>query len=467
MDNPADTDLPALLIVEDDEGLCSQYRWAFPGFAVEIAQDRPSALALLSSHAPQVVVMDLGLPPDVDGVSEGFAILEEIRRQSPLTKTIVVTGNGERQVALRAVALGAYDFCEKPVSLDILGTIIERALNLRRLEEENQRLAAERPATPIARLVTADPSMTKICRDIEKLAATHVTVMLLGESGTGKEVLARALHDLGPRSHEPFIAINCGAIPENLLESELFGHERGAFTGAVKQTKGKIELAHRGTLFLDEVGDLPAPLQVKLLRFLQDQVIERIGGRQPIQVDVRVISATNQSLEQMASDGRFRGDLLYRMNAVTLRIPPLRERGSDALLLAKYFLDRFNREFGRDLRGFTEAAHNAIAKHSWPGNVREVENRLKRAVVMAEGKLVDAADLELQADEDAVVDLDLRAARARAEREVMRVALLRAKGHLSGAAKLLGVSRPTLYALMQSHGMEAEALGGVGATEHS
>jgi two-component system NtrC family response regulator len=459
MDNLAETTLPALLIIEDDEGLCSQYRWAFPGFDVAIAQDRPAALRLLQSHAPQVVVMDLGLPPDIDGVSEGFAILEEIRRQSPLTKAIVVTGNGEREVALRAVALGAYDFCEKPISLDVLHTIIDRGLNLRRLEAENQRLAAERPATPISRLVTADESMIKICRDIEKLAATHVTVMLLGESGTGKEVLARALHEMGPRAHEPFIAINCGAIPENLLESELFGHERGAFTGAVKQTKGKIELAHRGTLFLDEIGDLPGPLQVKLLRFLQDQTIERIGGRQPIQVDVRVISATNQNPESMVGEGRFRGDLLYRMNAVTLRIPPLRERGSDKLLLAKYFLDRFNREFDRDLRGFTEAAHTAIANHGWPGNVREMENRLKRAVVMAESRLVDVADLELQETDATELDLDLRSARARAEQAVIRIALLRAKGNLSVAAKLLGVSRPTLYALLQSHGMDTDGGG--------
>jgi two-component system NtrC family response regulator len=461
MDHSADTATPALLIIEDDEGLCSQYRWAFPGFDVAIAQDRPAALELLGSHTPQIVVMDLGLPPDIDGVSEGFAILEEIRRQSPLTKAIVVTGNGEREVALRAVALGAYDFCEKPVSLDVLRTIIDRGLNLRRLEAENHRLAAERPATPISRLVTADESMIKICRDIEKLAATHVTVMLLGESGTGKEVLARALHEMGPRAHEPFVAINCGAIPENLLESELFGHERGAFTGAVKQTKGKIELAHRGTLFLDEIGDLPGPLQVKLLRFLQDQMIERIGGRQPIQVDVRVISATNQSPEAMVGEGRFRGDLLYRMNAVTLRIPPLRERGSDKLLLAKYFLDRFNREFDRNLRGFTEAAHTAIANHGWPGNVREMENRLKRAVVMAESRLVDVNDLELQDTEATVIDLDLRNARARAEQAVIKIALLRAKGNLSGAAKLLGVSRPTLYALLQSHGMEADIGGGM------
>ena len=445
--------LPALLVIEDDAGLCSQYRWAFPGFDVVIAQDRPAALALLASHAPQIVVMDLGLPPDIDGVSEGFAILQEIRRQTPLTKAIVVTGNGEQEVALRAVALGAYDFCEKPVSLDILRTILERALNLRRLEAENQRLAAERPATPIARLVSADASMVKICRDIEKLAATDVTVMLLGESGTGKEVLARALHHMGPRAQEPFIAINCGAIPENLLESELFGHERGAFTGAVKQTKGKIEMAHRGTLFLDEIGDLPALLQVKLLRFLQDQVIERIGGRQPIQLDVRVISATNQGLEAMVGDGRFRGDLLYRMNAVSLRIPPLRERGSDKLLLAKFFLDRFNREFSRDLRGFTQSAIQALGSHPWPGNVREVENRLKRAVVMAEGKLVDAADLELQTDTTAPANLDLRAARARAEREVVQAAMLHAQGNMSAAAKLLGISRPTLYALLQAHDM--------------
>jgi two-component system NtrC family response regulator len=447
---------PKLLVVEDDEGLRSQYRWAFPSCEVMMAGARPSAIAAVQKdHAP-VVIMDLGLPPDPDGVSEGFATLEEVLRIAPDTKVIVVTGNGERKNALRAIGLGAYDFCEKPVEIEVLRTIIDRALNLHRLEDENRRLAAMPARSPIERIVTANQAMLKVCRDIEKLAATHVPVLLLGESGTGKEALAQALHDLGPRAKQPFVAINCGAIPENLLESELFGHERGAFTGAVKQTIGKIESANRGTLFLDEIGDLPHPLQVKLLRFLQDQIVERIGGRQRIQVDVRIVSATNASLEQRVDEGTFRGDLFYRMNAVTIRIPPLRERGGDPLLLANYFLAKFNPEFGRNIRGFTEAANAALSAHGWPGNVRELENRMKRAVVMAEGRMIDAPDLELAPAALAAVPLDLRAARMRAEREVLQLALARSNGTLSVAAKLLGISRPTLYGLMEVHGIEIE-----------
>ncbi len=447
---------PKLLIVEDDEGLRSQYRWAFPSCEVVMANARPSAVAIMQKERPPIVIMDLGLPPDPDGVSEGFATLEEVLQIAPETKVIVVTGNGERKNALKAVSSGAYDFCEKPVEIEVLRTIIERGLNLHRLEDENRRLAAMPARSPIERIITGNEAMLKICRDVEKLAATHVPVLLLGESGTGKEALAQALHDLGPRAKHPFVAINCGAIPENLLESELFGYERGAFTGAVKQTIGKIENAHRGTLFLDEIADLPHPLQVKLLRFLQDQIVERIGGRQRIQVDVRIVSATNSSLQERVNDGTFRGDLFYRMNAVTVRIPPLRDRGGDALLLANYFLGRFNREFGRNLRGFTEAATAALSSHAWPGNVRELENRMKRAVVMAERRMLDAVDLELAPTSDTVVPLDLRAARLRAEREVLHLALARSNGTLSVAAKLLGISRPTLYGLMEVHGIEIE-----------
>lgn len=448
---------PKLLIVEDDEGLRSQYRWAFPSCDVVMANARPSALATVQKERPPVVIMDLGLPPDPDGVSEGFATLEQVLQLAPETKVIVVTGNGERKNALKAVSLGAYDFCEKPVEIDVLRTIIDRGLNLHRLEDENRRLAAMPARSPIERIVTASQAMLKVCRDVEKLAGTHVPVLLLGESGTGKEALAQALHELGPRAKHPFVAINCGAIPENLLESELFGYERGAFTGAVKQTIGKIESANHGTLFLDEIADLPHPLQVKLLRFLQDQIVERIGGRQRIQVDVRIVSATNSSLEDRVSEGTFRGDLFYRMNAVTVRIPPLRERGGDALLLGNYFLARFNREFGRNIRGFTEPATAALSSHAWPGNVRELENRMKRAVVMAERRTIDAADLELASTSYAeTLPLDLRAARMRAEREVLQLALARANGTLSVAAKLLGISRPTLYGLMEVHGVEIE-----------
>jgi len=300
---------PKLLIVEDDDGLRSQYRWAFPSCEVVMANARPSAVAIVQKERPPVIIMDLGLPPDPDGVSEGFATLEEVLHIAPETKVIVVTGNGERKNALKAVSSGAYDFCEKPVEIEVLRTIIERGFNLHRLEDENRRLAAMPSRSPIERIITANEAMLKVCRDVEKLAATHVPVLLLGESGTGKEALAQALHDLGPRVKQPFVAINCGAIPENLLESELFGYERGAFTGAVKQTIGKIESAHHGTLFLDEIADLPHPLQVKLLRFLQDQIVERIGGRQRIQVDVRIVSATNSSLQARVDEGLFRGDL--------------------------------------------------------------------------------------------------------------------------------------------------------------
>ena len=448
---------PRLLIVEDDEGLSSQYRWAFPAADVQTTSTRATAIAAATKDRPAAAIVDLGLPPDPDGVSEGFATLDALIKLYPDLKVIVATSHGDRMHALRAIAAGAYDFCEKPTDIALLRTIVERALRLHELEDENRRLAEIQGPSPIKRIITSSDAMLKVCRTVERLATTNVTVLLLGESGTGKEALARALHDLGPRAKQPFIAINCGAIPENLLESELFGYERGAFTGAVKQTIGKIEAANKGTLFLDEIGDLPHPLQVKLLRFLQEQVIERIGGRTTIPVDVRIVSATNMHLEEQITDGRFRNDLFYRLNSVTVRIPPLRERPGDAMLLARFFLGRFNREFNRNLRGFTEEALSAIASHPWPGNVRELENRLKRGVVMADGKQVDAVDLELAPGASDEHDLDLRAARMRAEREVLQKALARSNGILAAAAKLLGVSRPTLYTLLEAHGIAAGA----------
>ncbi len=446
---------PKLLIVEDDLGLCSQYRWAFPAFDVVFAHDRPHALAVAQKEQPLVAIMDLGLPPDPDGVSEGFAALDGVLRCAPQTKVIIATSHGDKAHALRAVAAGAYDFCEKPIDIQVLSLIAERGLGLAKLEAENRMLSEAAAPSPIKRIVTADEGMLKVCRDVEKLAGANVTVLVLGESGTGKEALARALHDLGPRSRQPFVAINCGAIPENLLESELFGYERGAFTGAVKQTPGRIETAHRGTLFLDEIGDLPHSLQVKLLRFLQDQRVERIGGRAPIQVDVRVVSATNQMLQSHVDGGSFRSDLFYRLNPITLRVPPLRERAGDAVVLARYFLAAFNRQFGRSVRGLSDDALSALAAHAWPGNVRELENRVKRAVVMSEGRLVTAADLELDAGAEDLSAFDLRLARARAERDVVQRALARSNGRLTSAAKLLGISRPTLYALLDTHGMAA------------
>ena len=448
---------PKLLIVEDDTGLCGQYRWAFPAFDILFAHDRAQAVALTQKERPPLAIMDLGLPPDPDGVSEGFATLEAVLRLVPDMKVVIATSHSDKSHALRAVASGAYDFCEKPIDIQVLSLIAERGMRLSGLEAENRRLSDGAMASPIKRIITADEGMLKVCRDVERLAGANVTVLLLGESGTGKEALARALHDLGPRARQPFVAINCGAIPENLLESELFGYERGAFTGAVKQTPGRIETAHRGTLFLDEIGDLPHSLQVKLLRFLQDQRVERIGGRAPIQVDVRVVSATNQALPDQVERGAFRSDLFYRLNPITVRVPPLKDRNGDAVLLGRYFLSAFCREFGRPARGLDDDAVSALATHSWPGNVRELENRMKRAVVMSDGRLITAADLELVAAPEDPTFYDLRLARARAEREVVQRALARSNGRLTAAAKLLGISRPTLYTLLETHGMTAEA----------
>jgi two-component system, NtrC family, response regulator len=445
-----------LLIVEDDEGLARQYRWALEEYQLFFASTRQKAAAIVAREHPPVALLDLGLPPDPDGSSEGLALLEEILALAPDAKVVIATGREGMNDALRAVSSGAFDFYRKPVDIDVLRIILARAYNLARLEDENRRLQGRPMPSPIARIMTGDDAMLRVCRSIEKLATTDVTVLILGESGTGKEALAHALHELGPRDGNPFVPINCAAIPETLLESELFGHERGAFTGAVRQTIGKIESANRGTLFLDEIGDLPQPLQVKLLRFLQDQVIERIGGRQPIRVDVRIVCATNADLETKMANGEFREDLFYRLNEVTIRVPPLRNRAGDQALLANYFLNLFATEFRRRIRGFSPAAMTAIMAHPWPGNVRELENRVKRAVVMSEQPIIEPADLELAAAVERD-DLDLRLARTRVERQMIQMALARSNGTIAVAAKLLGISRPTLYALMDAHGMSAVA----------
>lgn len=449
---------PKLLIVEDDPGLQAQLKWAWPDFEVIIAGDRASAIAALRSEEPVVVTLDLGLPPDPDGTSEGFAVLDTIMALKPDAKVIVASGHGARESALQAIAKGAYDFYQKPVDIEALGLIVRRALQLHQIENENRQLAARgsEDNRVLGRMITAAPEMIKVARTIERVANTNVSVMLLGASGTGKELLARGLHDASDRAGGAFVAINCAAIPENLLESELFGHEKGAFTGAVKTTEGKIEMANGGTLFLDEVGDIPLPLQVKLLRFLQERVIERIGSRKSIAVDTRIVCATHQDLEAMISDGRFREDLFYRLAEIVVRIPGLAERAGDPVLLAKAFLARFAKEMNPAVKGFAPDALAAIDGWGWPGNVRELENRVKRAVIMTEGKLVSAADLDLIApDESGAQVLNLKSARESADRHVIRHALARSEGNISSTAKLLGISRPTLYDLLKQYDMQA------------
>ncbi|KRA83233.1 PEP-CTERM-box response regulator transcription factor [Altererythrobacter sp. Root672] len=449
---------PKLLIVEDDQGLQAQLKWAYEDFEVVIAGDRASAIAALRADEPAVVTLDLGLPPDPDGTTEGFAVLNEIMALKPDTKVIVATGHGARESALNAIECGAYDFYQKPVDIEQLGLIVRRALNLHRIEAENRALAerAGDENTVLGGLITAAPEMVRVARTIERVANANVSVMLLGASGTGKELLAKGLHQVSDRKSGAFVAINCAAIPENLLESELFGHEKGAFTGAVKTTEGKIELANGGTLFLDEVGDIPLPLQVKLLRFLQERQIERVGGRKAIDVDTRIVCATHQDLEAMIADGRFREDLFYRLAEVVVKIPSLAERPGDAALLAKAFLKRFAREMNPQISGFSPDALAAIDAWGWPGNVRELENRVKRAVIMADGKLVTAGDLDLQqGGEDDPDVLNLKSARERADRKVIRHALARSEGNISSTARLLGISRPTLYDLLKQYGLQA------------
>jgi len=450
--------LPKLLIVEDDEGLQAQLKWAYDDFDVTIVGDRASAIAALRAEEPPVVTLDLGLPPDPDGTSEGFAVLEEIMAIKPDTKVIVATGHGARESALNAIQRGAYDFYQKPVDIEQLGLIVRRAYNLHRIESENRQLQsrAGEENTVLGGLITAAPEMVRVARTIERVANTNVSVMLLGASGTGKELLAKGLHDASSRRNGAFVAINCAAIPENLLESELFGHEKGAFTGAVKTTEGKIELASGGTLFLDEVGDIPLPLQVKLLRFLQERQIERIGGRKAIDVDTRIVCATHQDLEAMIADGRFREDLFYRLAEIVVKIPSLAERPGDATLLAKAFVKRFAKEMNPQVKGFAADALAAIDAWKWPGNVRELENRVKRAVIMADGKLVGAADLDLEgAEDDEAQPLNLKTAREAADRKVIRHALARSEGNISNTAKLLGISRPTLYDLLKQYDLHA------------
>jgi two-component system NtrC family response regulator len=450
------TDRPTLLIIEDDEGLQRQLRWAYEDYEVVVVGARASAIDALRLHEPAVITLDLGLPPDPDGTSEGFATLSEILRLKPDAKVIVASGHGARESALNAIAGGAYDFYQKPVDIDQLGLIVSRAFHVHTLEQENNRLASQlSDKTVLGGLITASPEMLKVARTIERVAPADVSVVLLGASGTGKELLARGLHDASHRKNGAFVAINCAAIPENLLEAELFGYEKGAFTGAIKTTEGKIELAQGGTLFLDEVGDIPLPLQVKLLRFLQERVIERVGGRKPIAIDTRVVCATHQDLDKMIAAGSFREDLFYRLSEIVVRIPSLAERKGDVPLLAKHFVQRFAKAMNPQVKGLAPDALILLDEWKWPGNVRELENRLKGAVIMAEGKMITAADLDLGRSSGEPEFINLKAAREAADRKNIHHALSRAEGNISSAAKLLGVSRPTLYDLLKQYGMSA------------
>jgi two-component system NtrC family response regulator len=444
-----------LLIVEDDPALQKQMQWAFDGYEVVLADDRESALAQLRRHEPAVITIDLGLPPHPDEPTEGFRLLQEILSLAPDAKVIVISGQHDRANAVKCIALGAYDFCEKPFQAELLTLIVERAYRLYELQEENQRLQEGQQGRGVTGILTRDPEMLKLCRTVEKVATTNATVLLLGESGTGKELLARAVHELSGRRAQRFIAINCAAIPENLLESELFGYEKGAFTGASKQTPGKIEAANKGTLFLDEIGDLPISLQAKLLRFLQERVIERIGGREEIPVDVRIVCATHQDLKDFIAAGKFREDLFYRLAEIVLQIPPLRARKGDVSLLAHAFLRRFAEEHHRGSLTLLPDAVDAIEACPWPGNVRELENCIKRAVIMAESSTLRADDFGLEPVGPEPELFNLRRVRDHAEKDAVIKVLGRVNGNISKAAEVLGVSRPTLYDLMQKYGLRA------------
>jgi len=438
-----------LLIVEDDPGLQSQIRWCFEHYEILLADDRESALEQIRKHRPAVVTLDLGLPPETDNPSEGFATLEEILEIEPSTKVIVVTGQDEKDNAIKAVGMGAYDFYAKPFQPEIIGLIVNRAFRLLELEEENTRLQATGIKEPFDGVVACSPQMQTVCKAVEKIAPSDATVLLLGESGTGKELCARGLHTKGQHSEGKFVAINCAAIPDALLESELFGYEKGAFTGATKQTPGKIEYASGGTLFLDEMGDLPFGLQAKLLRFLQERVVERVGGHVPIPVDVRIVCATHQNLREKIERGEFREDLFYRISEIPLEIPPLRDREGDIVVLARYFFEKNNAEQGRKLRGFSKDALAAMEAYAWPGNVRELQNRVKRAVIMTDGKQITAGDLELDRASTENMNFSLKDIREKVERQAILRAMSHANGKVAPAAELLGVSRPTLYDLIK------------------
>ncbi|WP_290703262.1 PEP-CTERM-box response regulator transcription factor [Amphritea sp.] len=443
-------DTPVILIVEDDQGLQSQLCWHFDQYEIIAVDNRSAAVAAIKQYKPSIVLQDLGLPPEPDGVTEGMLCIEEILNIDPNCKILVMTGRSEQENALKAISLGAHDFFHKPVNTDTLDLIIERTLRVHQLEEHNRKVESQYSDCLLG-VITTDPKMLEICGLIEKLAPTEITCTLLGESGVGKEVLAKALHNHSQRKNDRFMAINCASIPENLIESELFGYEKGAFSGAAKRTAGKIETANKGTLFLDEIGDMPLNLQAKLLRFLQERVIERVGGTTEIEIDTRVICATNKDLKAMSAEGLFREDLYYRICEMEINIPPLRERIGDKALLAKFFLKKYCEANNLQIKGFTSDALLAIEQYEWPGNVREMENRLKTASIMCNNKYLGADELNLQTpDGESELAISLKDTRKQAESSAITRALSMTE-NISAAAKLLGVSRPTLYDLMKKY----------------
>ncbi|HUI62131.1 MAG TPA: PEP-CTERM-box response regulator transcription factor [Steroidobacteraceae bacterium] len=448
-----------LLILEDDRNLRRELEAIFSDLEVTASETSDQALVLVRRLEPDVVLFDLGATRDPAGATQSLDLLRRILNISPDTKLIAMIERDARELAVAAVGVGATDFYYKPLDAGVLSIVVRRAFRIRELEEENWRLRERTGAMALEGIIGVSDSMRSLCRAIEKVAPTNATVLLLGESGTGKELLARALHRLSSRAHQQFVAINCAAIPDNLLESELFGYEKGAFTGAAKRTPGKLEAANGGTIFLDEIGEMPASLQAKMLRVLQERTVERIGGRTPIPLDLRIICATNRNLDALIGTGAFRDDLYYRISEVAIRIPPLRERQGDSLLLAQFLLQEMAERFGRPTRGLAPDAIRAIQAHRWPGNVRELENRIKGAVIMAEGAVVTAGDLGLEDPGDDPEYLNLRVARQRAEAQAVRQSLAVARGNLSRAAELLGVTRPTLYDLLAKHRIEAAQFG--------
>ncbi len=448
---------PKLLIVEDDESIRTQMKWALAqDYEVFLAEDRPSALNIFKTEHPPVVTLDLGLPPSPGEVEEGFLALSEILGQDHLTKVIVITGQGEKDNALKAVGQGAYDFFSKPIQIEELKVVLGRAFYLSQLERENHELQRRLSEDSFYGMLGTNPKMQEVFSAMRKVATTDAPVLIMGESGTGKELVAKAIHRMGIRKMMPFVVINSGAIPETLLESELFGHEKGAFTGAHIQRKGRIELSHGGTLFLDEIGELSLALQVKLLRFLQEQKIERVGGREEIFVDARVLAATNVDLKKAIEDGRFREDLYYRLGVVTILLPPLRDRGEDILLLANALLKKYADENKQKIRGFTSQAIRTLQEYGWPGNIRELENRVKRAVIMAEGPKITPVDLELASKFAKYEGGGLKGAREAMEKDFIKRALIKNKGNVTKAAEELGISRPTIYEMMEKLGIKNE-----------